>query len=1206
MNELFGGADTQVVAPTPPTPTTTTVVSQSRLLPEVELRDPFEAIDNTPVDVPADWPTALPVTTSDPLAALVEGDYYEVVGLSQTVPNEQHRRATTERAWLTAQLGSVSTGIAQWNAYEEYAFAASERPSRRTRHLADECYRRLAREFVPAVTTLKPAQASRELNALWRRLLTEELQEVRERFRATTRARVATDAVANIYIETVVDAFMRSQLDLIERSNFDERPLLWSTLEEYFAEYMTRAQLHLETPPERRIPESAEEQRMACYYASVIEQYARREFRDIWFDRWATVTQPTDGVKRRLYRYLDRVVRARIAGPYQAALYTPMTEDDARSAYRTVLENEIALLRAQSVGDGTWFVNTVNEYMRTGDARLYDTPRFAFHAPREIYAYIDLSAEARRRDIEAAHEPQDDDDPLLADRRRADRQQALNDLAERTANLEQVLKLTGRPRARVVDPHGPTDLENAGAGWSPYDLSYPLDVEATVRTIDQLRRTVAITAADFDTSAQQARAHDIRRALDQHYTMQLLERRRAELEYRLDRILKPTVEAPMFAVRDLEQRVPPLELRIDIRLSERLEQRILTMSQAALTQDELDAQTALHSSQFRVVWYHRSPPGIGLPGGGTERAVRVAITEIGEPNDRYVVSGDNETGGDTLSRLRRLLTTSGEYRVEVVRIGDAPDTKYRSKFSATVKVVAHCARDGAAFAPRYDGSSAEKDTCHWHQHPTSHDHCEMVEELATLVERGPAAHRALLASRAVGGTATWRNVAKLYAPYGVTVPPPLPPWGRSDGRSLRQLSMESRATTVERFTFERIYTAFTERVGALFRGTVAAAVASRGSPMPLLASNQALFREPYAFELIKRAPIVLADWLQAAKFPDGPQPTGRDFVPPVTSTTLVTGLTSDVVVSLERLNDAVAIVTRPYEQSEQRSLPLQLVLQILAAPAMQALMTERERSFFARVARDFELFGIGYRELRGRDLAWSPSEQSLNLRGMMPDWRARPELVACLDHELAEISIDNVRHELRAHEREYGLALRESMFIDQRSLSDYDAIMRRMQLDGSTVLLHYDTRPRATKRCLLIAEPCYNESTPQWVGTHAVLTDQPRPLEISFSDDDNTAFVSANGSQPLGKHVDFQGLRNIAHEVCTHYTTVLRGLLAVPGGAINIDDQRRLLKEKCFRIALIYNYFAFASPPLGEFRDAHTLIAELEQPGTRLRFQQPI
>jgi len=1243
--------------------------------------------------------------------AVAATNYYVVRGLSDRVVSSQYETTRMQQAEIQAQLNMIDAGYERWSYFDQYARVANDRSTGKSRERAAECFRRLAEQFVPQPTVLKPASVSRALNARWRDLLISELQTVRARYLSETlraleshSTAVNKTVIAEQYLDTLVDPFIQRQIEIIGTSNYDEMPLMWHTLREFFDGYLDNAAHYLSLPPPQRPPMNVEDEQITCFLANALELYAQPEFLRVWLPAWLARNPQKPSIEVALTTYVKRIVAyrqqqleqiGRVGGvvPSYVYFYVPMTESDARAAYRTMIENDIALARARAVADNEAARGSLIKYINTPTAQFLEPSSMVYTIPSNFFAMLDLLVRISRSDLLDAYAAKADDNAATVASLENRHREMMAQLDAHVRQLEERLALYGETRARMTSatPHAPNDgrervayVEGAGNDqWSPYDLSYPLSPINSTEEINRLVTSVARSAEEFNTETQQERVHNIRRAIDRNYTLQLLERRRAELQYQLDVLTSPTTEVPQRIVHDVNAENTEL-LVITIGLSPQLEKRILTMSESLLEADERAAQDALATASFRVRWFfkpnnNRVPHATPTPPEIVVRDVRLPpgqLTDTYAPFLRDVAdqSTSNSSEASMLSNIRHSLARAGVYRVEASVVSDDDDdpTTYRSMFNATIEVVSKCMRDDKLFEPMMTGSGLARHTCCWRQAQPSTGFDEYVEELVALVEHGPRAYQQLLDSRERSGLGLWRAIAAGVAATGLRMPLPLPPWGSSSPDQLVQTTYETRATLEQRFTFDRIYAAFRKRVGVLlavllrdnptferrfpssvhytpeelFNLYLDSTLTSTGGLLKLreeaaeygivgggaLMRPAEIVREQLPTDVALDGLVRVANRLiRSASLPDDPR-------------LVAFGSTND---SVPVDGNILTIVHSEPTYVSDESLLSQL--QRLANPFAQLLMTERERSFFSRIERDFVSFRNIYRERRKREMIWRRVEcggdqigqtgKPINatLYQLAPSSMIGEQDSACLDTEIGRMTQTRVKRELEASHDDYGNVT--NMFIDNASLFDYEQLVRNcLRQDDLAQLMRDRKRPYTPSNryigaidiarqrlelpplgesCCLDNGQAFDDVIPTWLGAHSAISDQPQPLVVGFTGRSvlgdgvyRRAYLYESGSQPARGNVDFNGLRNMIEAACTRYIEVVGELERRVPAPMTSDIRTEVTNARvhCEQLALVFNYFAFAAPPLRCFYEAQHLINEI-QSGTqfaKLSFSLPL
>jgi hypothetical protein len=160
-------------------------------------------------------------------------------------------------------------------------------------------------------------------------------------------------------------------------------------------------------------------------------------------------------------------------------------------------------------------------------------------------------------------------------------------------------------------------------------------------------------------------------------------------------------------------------------------------------------------------------------------------------------------------------------------------------------------------------------------------------------------------------------------------------------------------------------------------------------------------------------------------------------------------------------------------------------------------------------------------------------------------------------------------------------------------------------------------RPPLGEACCLDNGQMFDDVIPTWLGAHSAISDQPRPLVIGFTGRSSlndevyrSAYLYESGSQPARGNVDFNGLRNMIEAACTQYTSIV-GELQRRTPRPSPEDIRSAVtnaRVHAEQLALVFNYFAFAAPPLHSFYDAQRLICEIQngKQFAKLSFSLPL
>lgn len=635
-------------------------------------------------------------------------------------------------------------------------------------------------------------------------------------------------------------------------------------------------------------------------------------------------------------------------------------------------------------------------------------------------------------------------------------------------------------------------------------------------------------------------------------------------------------------------------LRAELRLSPLLEARILAARDAAqeLSEEERAAELALGSEQFTVVWYFR-PRFAALFGGEREvRRVQLAPPQTGDALLALHATAD----------LERAVARAGTYRVEFRRGTEV----YRSEFAATVRVLAHCVRDDALFEPLPDGSDPVPLQCAWRALPRDVAQLELLEELAVLVHGGRDALDALRAQRrreSLGDA--WRELERVAAARGIHLERPLPPWGASTPVAFAQLALQDEAAVRERFSFDALVARVVRRVAGVVRALSPASQVARRTNAELF---RRACREQLA-ELARAATESNVDYAAALAAFGSPAPDAlrigaadvvtrapepqrfREAVRTAIGATVaafaaderraaaaVVGGTHRVALSETLAADGgAAALAEALDRGAGDALhgaSLAAVLQCMALPYVQLLLTVRERRFVARVAARFERFAERYRRRELDERFYTPGQLARPLgalRAALIEARNDGALRAEIDADLAALSLERVR-ELADDA--------DAFFFDADSWAEYRRLAHTLTPDVAQ---------------LARVDECCAERD-EWRGTHSALDDQPRPMQVVFGGEAATrrATLAAAGANPVGHLYDYGGLRAVVERQIERFNAA---------AASGDDDAAADARADVERAVLVFNYFALVAPRAREFTSARALYERLGY--TRLHFEPP-
>jgi len=636
-------------------------------------------------------------------------------------------------------------------------------------------------------------------------------------------------------------------------------------------------------------------------------------------------------------------------------------------------------------------------------------------------------------------------------------------------------------------------------------------------------------------------------------------------------------------------------LSAELRLSPLLETRVLAARDASedLTEEERAAEEALGRVPLEVRWFFL-PRFSALFGG--EREVRRARLEAPQTGDTLRVTG-------ATADLARAVARAGTYRVEFRRADRADAVVYKSEFQATVRVLAHCLRDDALFEPLPDGTDAVPMRCAWRTLPRDAAQLELLEELAVLVHGGREALAALCKQRrreTLG--AGWTELERTARQRGIRLERPTPPWGATTPVAFVQLALQSEGSVRDRFSFTKLVARVVRRVANVVR--------TLSPPSEVVARDAAtLFLGTCSQQLSKLANTAGIDYAAAlvAAAPDALAAGADDIavgtpLPLLFKRTVAQAIEATVVLFP---NEARTVAVHANGASHRRALSATLdadggaaqlahamarasgdalhgaslaaILQCMALPYVQLLLTAREKRFMARVAEHFERFAERYvrHELDERFYTIGELAQPLGaLRAARIEAREDGPLRASINADLAALTPAQVY--------EMAGADANAFFFDGESFAEYQRLARALIPDVGRAARDVD---------------CCAERA-EWRGTHSALDDQPRPLQVAFRGTElplTRAVITHHGSHPVGHNYDFGGMRAVVERQVARYNAA-----AAAGDVAGAAEARADVESA----ALVFNYFALVAPRARSYTSADKLYEELRQ--SRLHFETPL
>lgn len=481
------------------------------------------------------------------------------------------------------------------------------------------------------------------------------------------------------------------------------------------------------------------------------------------------------------------------------APYEPMSQSAVVQSYTRLINNDLALRRIKKLEE-----LAANEQLSTeiatalnplaGGAEPSLTSDVLLHPRFDRFEILANEVAERRKQITDTFRIslENGDDGVMSDERwqrdkaalRAGGEAALQDLDNRAKTLRDQILYYSPLNGRAVGVHGPRD-EPDGSGFSPHDLSYPIDITEARRQSGSTAAFVARFSRQFDADALHRRLERLRSVLSYDHAEQMVRRDLMRIEYILNHLTTPETEVAARIDRSLTS-ARPLVLSANLEL--RHELQLLTQMPSDLLIDDrvAEARRQLRETAWTVTWFFK--PRYGDDSGTT----------------REIAKEELPAGAiaSTLSRPSmpdEPLALGGLYWVE---FSDGTTT-YRSEFTATVRVLAQCKRSGQTFEV---GTEQHGDAV-WREWPRDEKIRASAEEALVLVTRGDAAWQRLMEERA--SNERIRNSAQLPAESLF-----LPPWGGEDEASLM---MAFHTLRKEDFQWRGIIGNVVERIGGQLR-----------------------------------------------------------------------------------------------------------------------------------------------------------------------------------------------------------------------------------------------------------------------------------------------------------------------------------------------------------------------------------------------------
>ena len=1204
---------------------------------------------------------------------------FQVTGFAGQEPNPRYAelRAARDalerrRKGLVAERGRISA------AQRALGATAAVRDVARRVEMAQ---RQLALHQPPeSVQLLKPASQVRALNARWRTLLGGELTRLYTAYEsATAEALRALDnddergAVVAAYLQGVVAPVFDRYVEQLRSSTYEDMPLTRETLQNYFYEFLQlvvesmlrdeRERDDASLAARRAAQEDAAGRNFAFgldaavrgsgaaaaaaqderavqvgYLRQALRLHAERDYEQ-WLARWITQVDASDpgvltpALKASLERAVRNMIEAREA-EYRARMarstrVVPMhrapSEDDVRRAYAKLVTDEVALARADAVveqDDDDVLREQVQEVLR-GDASIIDR-RVLVHPRLDQLEIVEQEQSARARQIREtyvrADDADDDDDDVSDDAfvdvqaQRTARDEALRELETRVEAVREQLQSFAPFEMRELSAQAPAD--EARGAFTPLNLSYPLDVDRTRRQRLALASTVMRQTDTFDAEAIHKRADQMRALLSHRYAEDLTLREINRIDYALKTLAKPTRPAPL----QLERRVGSAQgaLEFDVGVALRDELALLARDDAAADDDErlVAAQAELRTSAFQVRLYFvpRYAPGTDRI-DGVQREVLLMAVRLA-PNERSA----------TL-RLLSGVALGGRYRVEAQRLdrdGELVGPVYPSRFSATVRIVARCARDRAD----YEVGTEVFGECEWRAAPRSRELAALAEQLRLRIEGGGAAAQRDAAEVRERAALVLRNTPTTIDEYQ-------PPWGAEHEQSLFVAAVQDISTDVisAQCAYVPIFAKVIKRVGTFVRTTLrlageltplqsafvtrasnaylvalltapsALAPDSNGTPheMQLLALHETTRRARSDRDLAQSSPFDFAE-LYALFANELESPNKREA--------LVARLRESGVFDAERrLIGVPSRAVEPLAVYANRSvphIPIATLLYALYAPAVWQLLSWYERRFLNTM---FDRFERVAREFRVRERARADRNSLPSAMRMLPLFVARQTGEGTRDFALkaanrrvvvraaTERAIDAQLARMLPQRAARASGDAVAFLRDDALLADWHERLQSLARRGLLVECERLEREQGTQR--LTPRIAYRVAPPtsgavkfysnggargKWLGAHSYDSVQPDVYDIEVpvlrrgtaATIDEPARVAQRGSAPADKNFDFDALHGMVEARIARYNAVQRNVgmqsAARRAALETIGTELRDLE-------FLHNFLALVAPP---------------------------
>lgn len=966
------------------------------------------------------------------------------------------------------------------------------------------------------------------------------------------------------------------RLEQLRRGDYSDMPITRELLKRYFVEYVTAAYNRLVSLATREASDAPnlelsamiaaddpfvgddltslgraftstyEAAPILVHYASVLALHASRMYTS-YFDEWKAAQKfsaavEADPIHKSVIAKLEEFIKSMIRtyDTYQSQTVgtayfhanRPLSIDDYKEYYRRLLFLEIAQHRADNLYSKQRLIDTLLEYFSARDGVVFDQA-ILLDAPLQ---FPQILAEARRVTLESVA----DDDAV---------QRAVIDTRYDAAIAALRQLWPGYPD----DPrsqHGPLDLPTAQTvtiesnnnnvpartvvdKFSPYDLSYPLDIAQTEIAKSTIDAELAPLRLAFDPIVVTADANRRRDALGSLYINRVLAKELSEAEYLLRRVLSEKIEVPL-VVNRMVYDSSELALEVHFELVAQLAARIDYVPETERATVGLDSEAKqalekLQSTEFTIEWYHRP---LHVP---TERLIATTKLRSGTNMARIVLVG----AGSSTETAGSIIEIAGTYRAVAIEAGSGK--RYDSKFAATVNVYAECVRDGKRFTPTFGTAVATQairshGQCVWSPIAPNDAYMDRMLALKTLVTRGVDEYN--------------KYVRAPRDSVDTAGEPCEPPWGSSSPQHLRQLALKSDADIDALFTAPHVLGLFIVRFAANTRRLSASVVPS--NDLQAFVQTVQLYTRSYS------ATNDVADVVAQAR-----------------------SLDETANKSIFALRDAAILLQKmqPTQLSELqtsalefgtavRDAPFGPLIHLLRSPFASIFQTGRERRYVRKLHGDYETFVRLYKCKRAAAhnivLETSAPNYSAEAVKYMLD-RFNPHVESLRIDEIYRATIDD-EFQMR------------DLFIDVASRCEL-----RSKIEG----LPRSVKQIAQQQNIEVASLGDSITTETWRGNHSFASPYPDLLVVSQSYGQvpstglpRSLIIVQRGSEPLNHGYDFAALFAAVEYSVNQYNASAR--TNAPSEDWYYEAGRQVT---------IYNYFAFLAPsqPTGSFVDEPTL-----------------